>query len=301
MNLIIKTWGIKMRTEQEMFDLILNTAKEDERIRAVYINGSRTNPNAIKDIFQDYDVIYVVNDTKSFREDRSWIDRFGQRLYMQYPEENSKYESDVENCYGWLIQFADGNRLDLHVCTLSYVLNTIKKERLCKILLDKDSCLPQMPKETDEDYWIKQPTNRQFLETCNEYWWGLNNVAKGLWRQEIPYVMDMLNYCVRPQLILLLEWKIGFKTSFSVSAGKSGKYMYRWLEEDNWDKFLKTYPAGKVEDIWQAVFIMCDLFNDIAKEVTNKMNIIYNELEANNSLKFLRDVHKLPKDAKEVY
>jgi aminoglycoside 6-adenylyltransferase len=45
-----------MRTEQEMFDLILNIAKKDERIRAVFMNGSRTNPNAVKDIFQDYDI-----------------------------------------------------------------------------------------------------------------------------------------------------------------------------------------------------------------------------------------------------
>ena len=48
-----------MRTEQEMFELILNTAKADERIRAVYMNGSRTNVNVPKDIFQDYDIVYV--------------------------------------------------------------------------------------------------------------------------------------------------------------------------------------------------------------------------------------------------
>lgn len=45
-----------MRTEKEMYDLILNIANNDERIRAVYLNGSRTNPNVPKDIFQDYDV-----------------------------------------------------------------------------------------------------------------------------------------------------------------------------------------------------------------------------------------------------
>ena len=39
-----------MRSEKEMMDLILETAKNDERIRAVYMNGSRTNPNAPKDI-----------------------------------------------------------------------------------------------------------------------------------------------------------------------------------------------------------------------------------------------------------
>lgn len=53
-----------MRSEQEMFDLILNTAREDKRIRAVYMNGSRTNPNAPKDIFQDYDIVYVVRETR---------------------------------------------------------------------------------------------------------------------------------------------------------------------------------------------------------------------------------------------
>lgn len=59
-----------MRTEQEMYDLILKVAKEDERIRAVYIDGSRTNPNAPRDIFQDYDVGYVVRETESFIKDR---------------------------------------------------------------------------------------------------------------------------------------------------------------------------------------------------------------------------------------
>lgn len=290
-----------MRTEQEMFDLILDIAKKDERIRAVLLNGSRTNPNAIKDIFQDYDIVYVIEETKSFRNDNGWIDQFGERLYMQYPEENSYYQNDVENCYGWLIQFTDGNRLDLHVCTRTHVLKNIKEDRLCKILLDKDKCLPNLEEATDEDYWIKKPTEFQFLDTCNEYWWCLNNVAKGLWREEIPYVMDMLNFALRPQLLRLLGWKIGFGTNFTVNIGKSGKYMYRWLEEEKWNAFLKTYSSGVVKDIWKAVFIMCDLFDGIAKEVSHIMNVRYNEIEANNSLKFLKDIYLLPKNAKEIY
>ena len=34
-----------MRTEKEMYDMLLNIAQEDERIKAVYMNGSRTNKN----------------------------------------------------------------------------------------------------------------------------------------------------------------------------------------------------------------------------------------------------------------
>lgn len=290
-----------MRTEKEMFNLILNVAKEDERIRAVVMNGSRTNPNIIQDIFQDYDIEYVVHETKSFREDKYWIDRFGERLYMQYPEDNCYYSSDVENCYGWLMQFTDGNRLDLHVCTLNQVLKDMNRDRLNRILLDKDKCLPQIPEATDEDYWVQKPSEKQFLDTCNEFWWCLNNVAKGLWRDEIPYVMDMINYVVRPQLIRLLGWKIGFETLFRVSIGKSGKYMNRYLEKENWNTFLQTYPYGTVQKIWRSVFIMCGMFDKIAKEVAEKMEFEYNEMEANNSLQYLKDVNILPKDAKEIY
>ena len=74
-----------MRSEKEMMDLIIAVANNDVRIRAAYLEGSRANPNVPKDIFQDYDIVYVVTETRSFREDKAWIDRFGERLYMQYP------------------------------------------------------------------------------------------------------------------------------------------------------------------------------------------------------------------------
>lgn len=59
-----------MRTEEEMYALFMHIAKADDRILAVYMNGSRTNPNAPKDIFQDYDIVFVVRETKTFIEDR---------------------------------------------------------------------------------------------------------------------------------------------------------------------------------------------------------------------------------------
>jgi aminoglycoside 6-adenylyltransferase len=68
-----------------------------------------------------------------------------------------------------------------------------------------------------------------------------------------------------------------------------------------WDTFLQTYPSGQVESIWKAVIVMCDLFNNIAESVSYIMEVKYNQTEANNSLKFLKDVYVLPKNAKEIY
>jgi hypothetical protein len=58
--------GMTMRTETQMMDLILSVASQDERIRAVYMTGSRTNADAPEDLFQDYDIVYVVTELGSF-------------------------------------------------------------------------------------------------------------------------------------------------------------------------------------------------------------------------------------------
>lgn len=286
-----------MRSEKEMLSLLVKVAQTDGRIRAAYLEGSRANPNVPRDIFQDYDVVYIVEDTTPYRQDKSWIDRFGNRLYMQYPEEGDDL-SDVENCYGWLMQFADGNRLDLHVCTPSYVLGHLE---LYRALVDKDGILPKPCETSDEIYWVKKPTQAEFLCTCNEFWWCLNNVAKGLWRKEIPYVMDMLNFQIRPMLRRLLDWKIGMEHDFSVSTGKSSKYMNRYLPGEICEKYLQTYSTAQTDAIWDAVFTACALCQDVAQQVSHVLAFSYDKKEAQNSYRYLEHIRHLPPDAQEIY
>ena len=260
-----------MRTEAEMISLIKDIAFKEENIRAAYIEGSRTNPNAPKDIFQDYDIVYIVTTTKPFREDKEWINNFGKILYMHYPEDNVFYPSDVENCYGWQIQFADGNRMDLHVCTKE---NALANLELYQILVDKDGIVPYPQETTDERYWVKEPREIEFKCTCSDFWWCLNNVAKGLWRNELPYAMDVINFVLRPHLKRLLEWKMGIENNFSVSAGKSCKYFKKYLQEETYRQFLATYSIAEIESIWNSVFEMCDLFQSTAVELTYELKVL---------------------------
>ena len=225
--------------------------------------------------------MYVVRETLPFIKDTTWIDRFGERLYMQLPEQTGLllgYEADLANCYGWLMQFTDGNRIDLHVQSIPYAQQAIRTDRLCKILLDKDGLLPAMPAPTDADFWVKKPDSAHFLAVCNEFWWCLNNVAKGLWREEIPYVQEMLHAVERPQLVQMLAWKIGLEHDFSVSIGKAGKYLRRFLTQVS----------------------MCRLFDRTAREVAQKLHYPYDEQEAENSFQYLLHVQRLPKGVSAI-
>lgn len=282
-----------MRSEKEMYDLILEVAKKDAGIKAVYMNGSRTNENVPKDIFQDYDIVYVVEDTKSFIEDKDWIRLFGEILYMQYPDENPYYPSDKDNSYGRLMQFADGVRIDLTVQSVDYAQQHIRDDELCRILLDKENILPEIAPATDRQYWVKEPVEDQYLAVCNNFWWCTNNIAKGLWREEILYVQDMTNHVVRPELITMLNWKAGILTGWAVSTGKSSKYLYKWLSEEEWHMLLSTYFDGDVDHAWKSVFNMCELFGSTARFVGKNLGWKYNEDEGKAAFDYLKYVHQL--------
>ena len=105
-------------------NLILQVAKDDERVRAVYLNGSRTNHNAPKDRFQDYDVVYVVTDTKPYYENHDWINHFGTVLYMQMPEYMDlllEKEYTPQDTFGWLFYVMISIRLLWNI-TISSIL-----------------------------------------------------------------------------------------------------------------------------------------------------------------------------------
>ena len=291
-----------MRTEQEIFSLILEVAKKDDRIRAVLLNGSRANPCARKDIFQDYDIIYAVRETRPFYEQKNWVDIFGERLYMQCPEEVDKalgMDVDFDKCFGWLMQFKDGNRLDLRLMPLEEA--RVQPDRLCVVLLDKDHCLTDIPKATDQDYRVKKPTQEAFSACCNEFWWCLNNIAKGLWRREIPYIHQVYYQGSHAQLLQLLNWKVGYETGFCTSTGKASKYIQSYLPDSVWKRFSATYINGNIQDIWDSVFTMCQLFHDIALELERTQGLSYNLQEADASFGFLKHIRELPQDAASIF
>ncbi|HHB2171013.1 aminoglycoside 6-adenylyltransferase [Bacillus cereus] len=290
-----------MRTEKEMLDLIINTAKEDERIRAVIMNGSRVNPNVKKDCFQDFDIIYAVKDIRSFTSNHNWIHRFGEIMIVQMPEEMSLIPADEDGKFPYLMQFMDGNRIDLTLVPVDLINNFVRQDSLSKLLLDKDNCMEEFPPASDKDYLIKKPTEKEFLDCCNEFWWCSTNVAKGLWREELSYVKGMLDGPVRDMLIVMLEWHIGMKTDFIVNAGKFGKHFEKYIEKDMWVQFKRTFSNAKYENIWESFFVMGNLFREVANEIANAYGYPYPQGDDDRVTSYLKHVKALPKDSTSIY
>ncbi len=289
-----------MRSAQEMLDLILDTARNDKRIRAVIMNGSRANPNAPRDPFQDFDIVYIVTDVAPFKYNYEWIKRFGELMILQMPEDMDDPPPNNDGGFAYLMQFTDGNRIDLGLDPPA-LLPELVRDSLSVLLLDKDGLIEPFPPANESDYLPEPPTAKAFADCCNEFWWVCPYVAKGLWREEIPYAKYMQEHFVRDQLTKMLNWSVGVETRFASSPGKFGKYLERYLAPELWELLLKTYADAGYEHTWEALFATCDLFRISALRVAERFGFEYPHGDDERVSAHLRHVRLLPKDAQEIY
>jgi aminoglycoside 6-adenylyltransferase len=280
-----------MRTEQEIYDLILHVAKADERIRTVLLCGSRANPNAPKDEYQDYDVAYYVRDITPFYNRPEWIaEKFGEPLIMQMPEIMRGAANDGNFIY--LVIFPDGIRIDL-----SFVKDKYRDDDgLAVVLLDKDKgrgMVPVLPPPSDKNWHIKPPTQLDYYSSCNEFWWCLNNVAKEITREELSYVMWMRDDVVRGELHHMMDWFIGSQRGYKLTVGKHGKYYSKLLPPDLYERYRQTYSGSDYGDIWRSVDVLCDLFHELALAVAKANGFIYRQQEEDGMRRYLSMIREM--------
>jgi len=286
-----------MRSEAQMFDLILEFANSDDRIRVVVLNGSRVNPNIPRDIFQDYDVVYYVDDLGSYIHDLEIIRYFGDTIIFQLPDEMGDSADNHITCYAYLMQFTDGNRIDLTFCLLSELPEALRRDTLSKVLLDKDNCCENHSPPSDRGYLPQPPTEEQFDHCCNEFWWLMPYAAKGLWRGEIigpRYYQSLLLY---QELQKMLTWYYGIQTDFSRSPGKMGRFFDQEFQDDLWGMLKTCYSDANLGNLWESLYTMGKLFRRVAQDVAHHFGFTYPYQDDARVTEFLATIQTLPPDA----
>ena len=266
----------------------MNLAERDDRIRAVLLQGSRANKKVSPDNLQDYDVLMIVNELETFLSDHQWTSQFGEKLVWQLPDEMKiGPETNDKSSFHYLMLFTDGSRIDLTLFPQNRMNTDFKLDSLTVLWLDKDGLFSKIEAPSDKDYLIRKPTEKEFADCCNEFWWVTTYVSKGLLRNEITYAKAMMEGPVRDMFMCMIAWYIGTKTGFSVSFGNKGKMMRAHLEENEYNRILETYPDYKTENIWNALFLMTDLFSQYASRVSDRLKFKQNHRESENVRNYL--------------
>ena len=257
-----------MRTEQEMYNLILDYAERDPRVRGVLLNGSRANPAAPLDRLRDFDIVYLVTDVAPYKEG-DISSSFGEVLVMQRTDESQLFSEHFPRMACYLMQFADGNRIDLTIARTEDYQSYCFDDRLCLVLLDKDGFLPTLPPPDESAYGVERPSPQVFQECRNEFWWTAPYGSKGLWRGQLLYAQHTLEECTRPMLRLMLSWLAGAREGFPVYPGKAGDRLEEHVPAGMWRDYLSTYAPCQGEALFQALEAACRLFTQASRETAS--------------------------------
>lgn len=263
------------------------------------LNGSRANPDIKPDIFQDFDILFIVRDIDSFLSDHNWTNVFGKKIMMQMPEEmNIGKDNPGIISFSYLMLFEDGNRIDLTLFPAEFYPGNMKQDSLTKVLLnkDKENGFTDLPESNDSDYHIKKPSEKMFSDCCNEFRWVSTYAAKALWRNEIIHAKDILDNPVRKMFMLMIEWFIGTETNFSVSSGKSGRNVKKFVSPELYERILDTYPDSDINNIWRSLFNMTKIFSELAVRTANALSIKYDFLEDEKVTRYLKRIHEMKKE-----
>ena len=267
-----------MRAETEMLDLILQTAKTLQ-VKAVALSGSRTNPKAPKDEFQDYDVVYVVDDLDNLTSDLSWLDQFGKRIIEQ--------EVALDHRRLYLMLFEDGNRIDLTLCPKEHIQEWVDSEAGFTVLEDEKG-LFESYSPSPKRFWIHSATETDFKNSCNEFWWVSSYVVKGICRKQLIYAIDHLYGICQQELLKVLSWQVASEKG-AVDIGKNYKYLFNYLPAEKEKDFSNLLDFSSKEKITQSLFTTMELFHQEAQFFAHKMGFYYDKEVAEKMIQYAEE------------
>lgn len=277
-NNSIKDMCRQHRSEAQMLRLILQTAKS-LKVEAVAMSGSRTDTKAQKDKFQDYDVVYVVDNLDNLTSDLAWLDQFGTRIIEQH--------NILDNRRLYLMLFEDGNRIDLTLCPKVHIKEWVESEADFTVLEDTKGLF--VPYSLNpQRYWESPASEIDFEKACNEFWWVSAYVVKGICRKQVIYATDHLYGICQQELLKILAWQVASDRE-AVDIGKNYKYLFNYLPIDKEKEFSNLLDFSSLDKITQTLFATMQLFHQEAQYLAQKMGFKYEKEVAEKMMRYAEE------------
>jgi aminoglycoside 6-adenylyltransferase len=285
-------------TENEVLDRLIRLARNDERIRALILESSRTVERSRIDALSDYDVLLVVQDTAAFLADVGWQKAYGTPM-VRLPNLGPIHETETNMR---LVLYTDGTKIDYAIWSVALLRQVLEAPALpdildtgYQVLVDKDGLASRLRPPTYTAHIPRRPSADDYQALVEEFWWETTYVAKNLWRDELVNARYSFDQVIKFQLLrTLLEWRIELDHHWSLRPGSTGRWLKERLDQLTWDEFAATYVGPAIEENWEALFRATALFRRIAVEVGNALGYQYPSQLDSQLTTYLQGIRNLP-------
>ena len=253
---------------------ILAWAQAEEPVRAVAITGSLGREDGTADQWSDLDVQIIARDSARYTRSDDWLRVIGE-VWVQLPPGP---DDDFR-----LVWFAGGRKADFHFLPLEYVTRQVASgdlsdeyQRGYSVVLDKDGLYDDLPPSPRRFPAPNSPTQAQFSNTIDEFWFEAIHVAQFLRRREL-WVVRFRDWTMKCDLLQMLEWRAQRQSGGARNTWVIGKRIEDWVDPAHRDLLHHIWAGWNVEESWQALFAMMEGFCRVSSETAPLFRFAYDD------------------------
>ncbi len=257
----------------------LTWAESEPGIRAAVMFGSRARTTHPADEWADLDLIVMAHDPKRYLADAGWVDRIGE-AWLTFVEPSGDGRALERR-----VLFDGGRDVDFTFVPLSLIQQELQGQiaadladmfhRGYRIVLDKDAVLPRWVAALPARQLPGPPTEAEFLNVVNDFWYHGVWSAKHLRRGELWWGKggcdDHMKYLLRQ----MLEWHARATQGAAHDTWMRGRFLEEWADPRALGQLSGAFAHYDAADIWRALFVTMDLFRWLSIETARRWQYAY--------------------------
>ena len=264
---------------EQLIQNFVGWAQAQEDIRLVFVLGSRARSDHPADVWSDLDLAVVAMDIRPYIERADWINQVG-KPWLTFIERTGD-GSSVER----RVLFDGGLDVDFALMPLAMILAMFEKgvdpgiadvfRRGVRVVLDKDNLLPDPGKYASAWKPPEPPSEGEFLQVVNDFWYHAVWSAKHVRRGELWWGKTGCDDRLKHLLQQVLEWHAHATRGSGHDTWLRGRFLEEWADPRAVQQLSGAFAHFDEADIWHALAVTMDLFRWVSQETANLLRFTY--------------------------
>jgi len=270
----------------ELIEKVVAWAKEDPRVTAVVLTGSRGRADRV-DRFSDLDVELIGPRPQDLAADDGWISFAGPPMVV--------LPFDEPDITTRLVVLPQGRKVDFSLWSEARVTNMVEHglddlyNRGYAVLLDKTGLSDGLPEPTLLSTLARRPQQAAFTRIESEFWFEATQVAIYLARRDL-WVVKFRENLMHSCLLTMLEWKAQFDSADPRFTWHIGHHMDEWLSPSDYAAAGEVFTRFDIKDTVRGVSAAMDLFERTSAAAADALALAHRPALAETARRHVLDV-----------
>lgn len=269
---------------EKLLNRFVDWANSEPDMRAALVIGSRArSQDHPADEWSDLDLLVIAENLEHYIASSEWVAQMGVPwlTFVERTADGSNWERRVLFEGGLDVDFAllpaaTARQMQQHGLPAEAKAFF---QRGMRILFDKDGLLTPLAELGNEPLLPPQPPSQhEFLEVVNDFWYHAVWTAKHLRRGELWWAKSGCDGRLKDLLRRMLEWHAQAHYGSGHDTWFRGRFLEEWIDPRARQALPEVFAHYDAEDLARALFATMELFRWLASESAEHLGYPYPRL-----------------------